>query len=154
MPDQDLNDTAPADAEAPAPPVDPNAPKRVTLPSRKVVEVRSHRTLLGADVDAVIAAQSGPGARGVYDIYNALVARMVTELEPGTAGTPVLDSTVDAVLAQRADDYNRLHTLLADAYALVTGRSVIPDLDQWEDPKAPTGDGSAQKPDSAEYNPS
>lgn len=134
--------------EPPEPPQDPNAPKQHTLPSGKVVEVCSHRTMTGDDGDAVICSQTGPGSRGVYDIYNTLAARFIKEIEPGRGGKPQLDGTVEAVKAQRIDDYNQLHGLVREHYALVTGRSVIPDLDEWEDPKAPTRDSSAPRPDS------
>lgn len=139
--------TPPAPTEAPE---DPNAPKRVTLPSGKVVEVRSHRTLLGTDVDAALGAQSGAGSwvRNVADVRAELIRRMVTEIEPGRGGAPALDGTREATLSQRADDYRKLYTLVDDAFLLVTGQSVIPDYDEWADPKAPTAANSGPSPDS------
>lgn len=140
----ETQDPVPQDQE---PPQDPNAPTRHTLPSGKVVEVRSHRTMDGNDADAAICSQTGPAARGVYDVYNTLAARFITEIEPGAAGKPILDGTVDTVKAQRIDDYNLLHNLVKAHYDLAVGRSVIPDLDEWEDPKAPTRDSSAPRSD-------
>jgi hypothetical protein len=140
---QDPNETP----EDQGPPQDPNAPTRHTLPSGKVVQVRSHRTMTGDDGDHAICSQTGGGARGVYDVYNNLAAAFITEIEPGKAGKPRLDGTVEAVKAQRIDDYNLLHGLVKEHYALATGRSVIPDLDEWQDPKAPTRDSSAPRPD-------
>jgi hypothetical protein len=128
--------------------VDPNAPVRHTLPSGRVVEVRSTRSMTGADSSAVLAAQSAPGATGVIDMYNALIARMVTQVEPGSGSAPDLDGTLESVLAQRIDDHSRLRGLIWDAYQLVTGRSVIPDEQEWMDPTAPTRDGPDSKPPS------
>lgn len=128
--------TAKTDTPAPAP--DPDAPTRHTLPSGKIVEVRSHRTLLGAEVAAAIAAQTGDGMRSVVDVRNALIAALASELEPGRAGTPVLDGTVAAVLAQRGDDWRVLYGLATEAWRLTMGLSVVPDIDGYEDPKAPT----------------
>lgn len=130
----------------PTPPPDPNQPARHTLPSGKVVQVRSHRALLGEDGDAVIAAQTGVGMRGVVDMNNELIRRMVTEIEPGSGGAPPLDGTIEAVKAQRIDDWRKLYRLVGDAYLLVTGLSVIPDFAEWEDPKAPTADTSGSRP--------
>lgn len=138
----------------PAPPQDPNAPARHTLPSGKVVEIRSHRTLLGSDGAAVIAAQTGVGAQGVVDMHNALIARMATEVEPGAGGAPALDGTVEAACAQRLDDWRRLYSLVNDAYALVLGISVVPDADEWEDPAGPTRDSSGSRSPSGDESPS
>lgn len=135
------------DQDPTTPPADPNAPVRHTLPSGKVVEVRSHRTLLGSDGAAVIAAQTGGGAQGVVDMHNALIARMVTEIEPGTGGAPALDGTIEAAQAQRIDDWRALYGHVWEAYKLVLGISVVPDLEQWQDPTGPTRDGSGPKPD-------
>lgn len=135
-------------------PVDPSAPTRHTLPSGRVVEVRSTRTMTGADSSAVLAAQTAPGSTGVVDMYNALIARMVTQIEPGTGGKPDLDGTVEAVLDQRIDDHTKLRSLIWDAYQLVTGRSVIPDDGAWEDPTVPARDGPDSKPPSEADSPS
>ncbi len=135
-------------------PVDPNAPTRHTLPSGRVVEARSHRTLLGSDGDAVIAAQTGVGARGTVDMRNELIARMVTQIEPGKSAAPDLDGTVATVLAQRLDDYRTLYGLVTDGWLLVTGLSVIPDEEAWEDPTVPTKDGPDPGPPSAVEDPS
>jgi hypothetical protein len=128
------------------PSADPNQPVRHTLPSGKVVEVRSHRTLLGSDGEAVIAAQTGPGAQGVVDMHNELIRRTVTQIEQGGDTRPALDGTLEAVKAQRIDDWRALYRLMADAYALVLGVSVIPDFAEFADPKAPTADTSGSLP--------
>lgn len=150
----DPNSTAPEDAKA-QPRVDPNAPVTLSLPSGKAVELRSTRTLLGADAEFALNAQSGTG-NGSAEIRTALVARMATELEPGSAGTPVLDGTIEAVRAQRVDDYRKMvgHPRVIDAYLLVAGVSVIPDLDTWEDEAGPTRDSSASPPGCAAESPS
>lgn len=142
------------DTKDPTPPTDPNAPTRHTLPSGRVVEVRSSRTMTGADSTAVVAAQTAPGAAGVADMYNALIARMVTQIEPGRSSAPALDGTMEAVLAQRIDDHTKLRTLIWDAYQLVTGRSVIPDDEGWADPTVPTRDGPDSRPPSEADEPS
>jgi hypothetical protein len=118
------------------------------------VELRSHRTLLGADVAAALASQTGYGSRAIVDIRNALIAQLVTQIEPGKSDAQPLDGTVEAVLAQRADDYGRLYNLATDAYQLTVGTSIIPDVDEWEDPTPPTGDGSEPRSDSAVPSPS
>lgn len=146
-------------------PRDPAAPTRKTLPSGKIVEIRSHRTLLGAEIATAMASQPGGSwmANSVA-MRNTLVALLATEIEPGTAGTPVLaaapapDGTLEAaqrfeaaykaVLAQRADDYRTLYSLVEEAMRLALGLSVIVDHDEYEDPKAPTTDGSEPAPDS------
>lgn len=131
----------------PTPPADPNLPVRHTLPSGKVVEIRSHRTLLGSDGEAVMAAQTAPGPQGVIDMHNELIRRMVTQIEQGAGSAPALDGTLEAVKAQRIDDWRALYRQVADAYALVLGVSVIPDFAEFADPKAPTADTSDSKPD-------
>jgi hypothetical protein len=131
------NAAEPEDAK-PEAPADPNAPARVTLPSGRVVEVRSARTLNGADMAAALGAQSGTGMTAVVDVHNEFIRRMVTQIEPGKGGKPDLDGTLESVLAQRGDDWRRLYALVTPAYGLVTGASVIRDMDQWDDPKAPT----------------
>lgn len=121
------------------PPRDPGAPTRHTLPSGKVVEVRSHRTMLGADVAAALASQSATGARGVVDVRSELICQLVTEIEPGRAGTPVLDGTLAAVLAQRADDYQSLYVLMYPAWRLCLGLdNITDDYEAYADPKAAT----------------
>jgi hypothetical protein len=142
------------DTETPAPPVDPNAPAKHTLPSGKVVEVRSHRTLLGEDGAAVIAAQTAPGSQGVVDMHNELIRRMVTEIEPGAGGAPALDGTLETVKAQRIDDWRRLYGLVAEAYLLVLGVSVVPDQEEWADPTGPTRDTSDSRSPCGDESPS
>ena len=142
------------DTETPAPPSDPNAPSKHTLPSGKVVQVRSHRTLLGEDGAAVIAAQTAPGAQGVVDMHNELIRRMVTEIEPGSGGAPALDGTPEAVKAQRIDDWRKLYAAVTDAYLLVIGVSVVPDEDAWADPTGPTRDTSDSRSPSGDESPS
>jgi hypothetical protein len=154
MQSTDPTSTTPA-AAPPQPRVDPNAPVTLKLPSGKVVELRSHRTLLGADGEFALNAQSGTG-NGYPEIRTALVARMATELEPGTAGTPVLDGTIEGVRAQRLDDYRAMYgsPRITEAYLLVMGVSVIPDLDTWEDEAGPTKDSNASPPGSEAESPS
>lgn len=142
------------DTETPAPLTDPNAPGEHTLPSGKVVQIRSHRTLLGEDGAAVIAAQTAPGAQGVVDMYNELIRRMTTETAPGTGGAPPLDGTLEAVKAQRIDDWRALYALMWEPYRLVTGASVVPDQEQWADPTGPTRDSSDSRSPSEDESPS
>jgi hypothetical protein len=135
------------EAAKPQPRVDPNADTELTLPSGKKVLIRSHRTLLGADAEYALNAQSGTG-NGYPEIRTALVARMTTEVEPGTAGTPALDGTIEKVKAQRIDDYRAMFGAkpITAAYLLVTGVSVIPDIDTNEDEEGPTGATSDSPP--------
>lgn len=142
----------------PAAAADPDTPTVLTLPSGKKVQIRSHRTLLGGDGVFALNAQSGTG-NGVAEIRAALVARMATELEPGSAGTPTLDGTIAAVNAQRLDDANRLLFAkpVTEAYRLTVGLSIVPDFstqEQIEDPTAPTRDTSDSRPPSADTGPS
>jgi hypothetical protein len=139
-------DAAPADE---APPRDPMAPTRHTLPSGKIVEAVSARTLTGADMAAAWGAQpASTYMENVTAMRNTLIARMVTEIEPGARSTTKLDGTVEAVLAQQPDDWKRLYMLapVTDAMGLLQGTSVIPDVDEWEDPKAPTTPNSEPSP--------
>lgn len=140
------------DAQAP---VDPDAPTTLTLPSGKVVQIRSHRTLVGADGIYALNAHSGTG-NGNAEIRAALVARMATEVEPGTGGKPPLDGTLEAVHAQRLDDARQLLFAgpVTEGWRLVAGLSVVPDAEQWKDPTGPTRDSSGSKPPSAESAPS
>jgi hypothetical protein len=150
-------------------PRDPAAPVRKTLPSGKVVEIRSHRTLLGAEIATAMASQ--PGSTWMANsvaMRNTLLTMLATEVEPGGAGTPMLaaapapDGTLEAaqafeaahkaVLAQRADDYRSLYSLVEEAMKLALGLSVIIDHDEYEDPKAPTADGSAPEPGSGDVD--
>lgn len=148
-------------------PQDPGAPIKTTLPSGKIVEIRSHRTLLGAEVATALGSQPG-GAWMMNSVAmrNAFAAMLVTEIEPGRAGTPALeaapvpngtleaakrfDAAVAAVLAQRADDYRTLYAAMEEAMRLALGFSVIIDHDEYEDPKAPTTGGSGPAPDSGD----
>lgn len=149
------------------PPVDPNAPTEHTLPSGKKVSVRSPRTLLGAHVRTVIGAQGVGGMQGVVDAHSALIALMVTELEPGHAATPVLaevaplDGTIEtlqayaqamtAVDAQRGDDYRRLYTLMQPAWRIAAGLdNITDDYEAFADPKADTSQASGQPPSSGD----
>lgn len=143
------------DTETPTPPADPNAPTVLDLPSGKKVQIRSHRTLLGGDGVFALNAQSGTG-NGNAEIRAALVARMATELEPGSAGTPALDGTIEAVNAQRIDDASRLllSKPVTEGYRLVVGLSVVPDQDEWEDPTGPTRDSSGSRSPSVGDDPS
>ena len=130
-------------------PRDPAAPVKHTLPSGKVVEVRSHLTLLGADIAAAMAAQPG-GAWMANSVAmrNEFIARTATEIEPGRRSKTPLDGTVEAVLAQEPDDYRALFFTVEEAMKLALGLSVVPDFDEYEDPKAPTTATSDSKPDS------
>lgn len=143
------------DTETPATPIDPSAPTVLDLPSGKKVQIRSHRTLVGADGVFALNAQSGTG-NGLAEIRAALVARMATELEPGRAGTPVLDGTIAAVNAQRIDDANRLLFAkpITEGYRLTLGLSVVPDGDEWEDPTVLTRDSSDSRSPSGDESPS
>src|SRR5271155_4797571 len=140
---------APQDAPDQDPPVDPAAPRRFTLPSGKVVEAASARTLTGGDMAAARAAQPG----GTYQanlvaIRETFICRMVTEIEAGRRGGKALDGTIEALHAQQPDDWMGLYLLapITDAFQLVTGVSVIPDVDGALDPKAPTAAGPAASP--------
>ena len=143
------------DTETPAPLTDPNAPVTLDLPSGKKVQLRSHRSLLGADAVFALNAQTGTG-NGNAEIRAALVARMATELEPGKAGTPPLDGTIAAVNAQRVDDASRLllSKPVSEGYRLVAGISVVPDEDEWADPTGPTRDSSDSRSPSEDESPS
>lgn len=143
------------DTETPAPLTDPNAPVILDLPSGKKVQLRSHRSLLGADAVFALNAQTGTG-NGNAEIRAALVARMATELEPGNAGTPPLDGTIAAVNAQRVDDASRLllSKPVSEGYRLVAGISVVPDEDEWADPTGPTRDSSDSRSPSEDESPS
>lgn len=140
----DQTDTAPTPEGE-----DPDAPKRHTLPSGKVVEVRSHRTLTGTDATLALGMHTG-GPSGAVAVRNRLIQIMVTEVAPGRGGTPVLDTTYAAVLNQRADDWRKLYDLVGEGFNLVTGQSVIPDQDEYKDPKAPTTGTSDSEPGSAD----
>lgn len=135
-------------------PQDPGAPIKKTLPSGKVVEIRSHRTLLGSDIAETLAAQpGGTWMSNTVAMRNHLAALLVTQIEQGRANAPELDGTVEKVLAQRGDDYRALYGSVEDAMALVLGLSVIPDFDEYEDPKAPTTGTSDSRPDSGGDSP-
>lgn len=135
-------------------PQDPDAPTVKTLPSGKIVEIRSHRTLLGSDIAAALASQPG-GAWMANSVAmrNHFICALVAEIEPGRAGTPVLDGTEETLLAQRGDDYRALYGTVDDAIALTLGLSVIPDIDEYEDPKAPTTATSGSRPGSEADDP-
>lgn len=140
-------------------PQDPGAPVKKTLPSGKVVSIRSHRTLLGSDIAAALASQPG-GAWMTNSVAmrNHFMAVLASEIEPGPAATPTLDGTVEAVLAQRADDYRALYNTVDDAMSLALGLSVIADIDdldkaQIDDPKAPTTPTSGSEPASGDDDP-
>jgi hypothetical protein len=146
-------------------PVDPAAPTEHVLPSGKKVSVRSARTLLGAHVRTAMGAQGGGGMHGVVAAHSALIAMMVTELEPGRAGTPVLaecppldgtmevakafDAAVATVEAQRGDDWRRLYTLVGPAWLVTIGAAnITDDYEAHADPKADISQASGQPPSS------
>jgi len=141
--------------QTPTQPQDPDAPSVLDLPSGKKVQIRSHRSLVGADGIYALNAQTGTG-NGVAEIRAALVARMATELEPGSSGTPALDGTIAAVHAQRIDDTNRLLFAkpITEAYRLTVGLSVVPDEEEWADPEGPTRDLSGSRSHSEDADPS
>lgn len=145
------------------PPVDPNAPTVHTLPSGKVVSVRSPRTLLGSHVRTTMSSQGAGGMQGVVESHSVLIALTVTELEAGRAGTPVLleaappDGTLEvaqayqgalvAVDAQRGDDYRTLYRLMDPAWRVCVGLdNITDDYEAFEDPKADTSQALEQPP--------
>lgn len=156
-----------SDTTADEAPRDPAAPVRKTLPSGKIVEIRSHRSLNGLEVATAIGSQpGGPWMRNAVVMRNTLAVLLVTELEPGRSDAPALvsagapdgtleaakafDAAMEALLAQRGDDYRAIYNAMNEAYNLTLGTSVIIDHDEYEDPKAPTTDGSEPEPSSAD----
>jgi hypothetical protein len=119
---------------------DPNAPTEHKLPSGLTVTLRSYRTLKRPDMHAVWACGGSAPAE-----HDALMGMLVTaSSDPAFAtpfGTDVLDRLDGA-------DYIALYRLVNDAWRMVNGLDVLPDPDDYQDPKAPTTASSGSAPDS------
>lgn len=120
---------------------DPNAPAEHTLPSGLTVTLRSYRTLKRPDMHTVWAA---PGAPGEHD---ALMALLVVETSD-TAAFPV-PFTTDVLDRLDGADYIALYKLMGDAWRMVNGLTVLPNSDDYQDPKAPTTASNGSAPASA-----
>lgn len=134
--------TEPAD-DSPAPRSDPDAPREVKLPSGLSVTMRSHRALRRRDIHRVYGAVTGEGPSRI-EMYDALIELLVTASSDQRHPVPF---DADALEALDPDDYLALWGEVQDAYNLVTGRSVLPRVDDHADPTPPTTESSASAPD-------
>lgn len=118
---------------------DPDAPTEHTLPSGLKVTVASHRTLRRPDIHKVWAAVTDS------DLFKAQTHDALAGILATVAGKPLSGEDLDML---RPDDYLRVYTLMEPAYRLITGQSVLPNPDDHDDPKAPSGESNATAPDS------
>jgi hypothetical protein len=110
------------------------------LPSGMTVDLRDHHEFTGDDVQDVWDAITAPGPAAVRDMRLALVEKLVASCDrPEKYPVPF---TPQVTRSLPADDYVELLSLVQDAYDLVNGRSVIPRIDDYADPTAPTAGGS------------
>lgn len=136
-----------------------------TLPSGLKVTIRSHRVLRRADIHAVWAAgnraEEGVGGAAQHDKLMELLVASCSDPEryplPFAAGTPARPATQDSPAVDAIPgtldlldgaDYTALYRLMGNGYRLVNGLSVVPDPDEYADPKAPTTASNGSAPDS------
>lgn len=118
---------------------DPNAPAEHTLPSGLKVTVRSHRTLKRPDMHTVWAAQGAPGE------HDALMQMLVEESSDPAFPAPFTTDVLDRL---DGEDYIALYRLVNPAWRMVNGLPVLPNSDDYQDPKAPTTESNGSAPGS------
>ncbi len=134
--------TEPADDAPRARAADPDAPREVKLPSGLTVTLRSHRDLRRRDIHRVYGAVTGDGPSRI-EMYDALIELLVTASSDQRHPVPF---TADVLEALDPDDYLALWGEIQDAYNLVTGRSVLPRVDDHADPTPPTTESNDSDP--------
>jgi len=123
-----------------------------TLPSGLTVTVRSHRVLRRADIHRVWAAgnTAAPGMSSAAQ-NDALMGLLVASTsDPEKYPVPLTTEALDRLTEHDNRDYFALYRLMGNGYRLVNGLSVIPDPDEYEDPKAPTAESNGSAPGSAD----
>lgn len=123
-----------------------------TLPSGLKVTIRSHRVLKRADIQAVWAA--GANAKPGMEMA-AQRDKLIELLATATgvqSGEPITMSADYLDLLDGAD-YIALYKLMNNAYRLANGLSVVPNPDDYQDPKAPTAASNGSNPASADTEP-
>jgi len=120
-----------------------------TLPSGLTVTIRSHRTLRRPDIHRVwAAANNAPEGLTAAAQHEALMGLLIAASSDQQV-LPVPVTATEALDRLNADDYIALYRLMNNGYRLVNGLSVVPDPDEYEDPKAPTAESNDSAPDSA-----
>lgn len=120
-----------------------------TLPSGLTVTIRSHRTLRREHIHAVWAAgntaEPGLGTVAQHD-------KLMQLLVAGTSDPEKFPAPLTAEALDRLDgaDYTALYRLMANGWRLANGLSVVPDPDEYQDPKAPTTASNGSAPGSAD----
>ncbi len=120
---------------------DPNAPAQHILPSGLKITLRSYRTLKRPEMHTVWAAQSGPGE------HDALMALLVTESSDPAFPVPFTTDVLDTL---DGADYIALYRLVSNGWRMVNGLTVLPNPDDYQDPKAPTTASNGSAPASAD----
>lgn len=118
---------------------DPNAPAEHTLPSGLKVTLRSHRTLKRPDMHTVWAADGAPAE------HDALMRMLVAETSDPAYPAPFTTDILDRL---DGEDYIALYRLMNSAWRMVNGLPVLPNPDDFADPKAPTTASNGSDPDS------
>lgn len=120
-----------------------------TLPSGLTVTVRSHRALKRADIHAVWAAGSqAPEGNDVAAQHDKLMELLVTSTsDPDRYPIPLTPACLDLL---DGGDYIALYRLVGNGYRLANGISVVPNPDDYQDPKAPTAASNGSSPASAD----
>ena len=120
-----------------------------TLPSGLTVTIRSHRVLRRADIHTVWAADNNakPGL-GTAAEHDALMGLLVASTsDPERYPVPLTPAALDRL---DGADYTALYRLMGDGWRLANGLSVVPNPDDYQDPKAPTTASNGSAPVSAD----
>lgn len=127
----------------------PDGPREHTLPSGLKVTVRSHRALRRPDIHAVWAAgNQAPEGNQAAAQHDKIMELMVTATsDPGRYPVPLSADTLDLL---DGADYIALYRLVSDAYRLANGLSIVPNPDEYQDPKAPTTASNGSSPGSGD----
>lgn len=116
-----------------------------TLPSGLVIELGNHYDWLGDDVQEIWdSITTGNATR---DVRLACLGKLlVSSSDPAKVSVPPLPGQIGAL---SGPDYIKVINLppVHAAHDMVSGRSTVPDVDDSQDPKAPTGDTSGSSPD-------
>jgi len=125
----------------------PDGAREHTLPSGLKVTVRSHRTLRRADIHQVWAAgnnaDEGLSAAAQHDKLAELLVESTSD--PARYPVPLAPPTLDLL---DGADYTALYRLMDNGWRLANGLSVVPNPDDYADPKAPKPESSGSSPDS------
>ncbi|HWU23643.1 MAG TPA: hypothetical protein VN088_19045 [Nocardioides sp.] len=117
--------------------------REYTLPSGLKVTIRSYKALRRADIHRVWAAGSDAELNQAAE-REALMAVLVTSTSaPDTFPIPLTTAALEQL---DGGDYIALYRLMNDGWRLANGLTVVPNPDDYQDPKAPMPESTGSVP--------